>query len=259
VNSIIEALSLLTPYDVNKCKVRIGHNRDGGYILLDDFAERLTVISYGIGNEYSFDEDMAKRGLNVYMFDHTIDGIKKISDHMEFFKEGVAGVTDQEKNLYTIEDHIRKYDLMDKKLIMKMDVDGAEYDAVGMASNDILARFDQIVMEIHFLDRIGDEGFRFKFCKMMRKLNNLFTIFHVHLNNCDNPQRNFILPGVPIACLLEVSFVRTVTILRYPSMTLYPTSLDFPGFPAENTLLWFFPFLPTSLPLSTFVNYEERK
>ena len=57
--------------------VRIGHNNDGGYILLDDFKPGGIAYSFGISNDVSFDKDIASKGYDVFMYDHTIEGLPK--------------------------------------------------------------------------------------------------------------------------------------------------------------------------------------
>ena len=71
--SVFDALSLLTPYDVDIPKIRIGPKTDGGYVLLDCFEVGQPVLSYGISTEFRFDIEMAERGHCVYMFYDTID------------------------------------------------------------------------------------------------------------------------------------------------------------------------------------------
>jgi hypothetical protein len=89
---IYEALALLTPYDIDVPKVRIGPNHDGGYVLADRFTPATQpVMSYGISTQYDFDREMAERGHKVFMFDHTIGGIVDPLPNMLFFREGVAG------------------------------------------------------------------------------------------------------------------------------------------------------------------------
>src|SRR5215469_18696636 len=67
-------LRLLRPYQAaNAKKQRFGGNADGGYVLLDDFGDAQIAISLGIGDEVSWDLDIANRGLRVIQFDHTVD------------------------------------------------------------------------------------------------------------------------------------------------------------------------------------------
>jgi hypothetical protein len=223
MNPVVYALALLTPFDINKPRVRIGPDRDGGYVVVKDFKLNQAVISYGIGTEYGFERELAHRGYDVYMFDHTIESINADSDRMKFYREGISGVSKPENNLYSIEDHLAKYDVEGDHLILKLDAEGAEIDAIGMASETCLRRFEQIVLEIHGLVNLGRDDYRDSFVAMFSKLNKLFTLFHVHANNHDGPNAIYTVSGCPVSNLLELSYVRTASIERYASRTLYPT------------------------------------
>ncbi|BDV36184.1 hypothetical protein [Methylocystis iwaonis] len=258
MNPLVEALALLTPFDIDRRKVRIGPETDGGYVFVDHIDPSQTILSYGISFEYRFDAEMAARGHRVYMFDHTIDGINATHPNMLYYKEGVAGVSSPEQCLYSIEDHLARFGIEGDRLILKMDVEGAEWDAIGMTPDTVLARFEQIVIEVHGVNAITDTGYREKFCFFFRKLNRLFTLFHVHANNCDGPNGLTIVSGIPVSPLLELSYVRNNVCNKFPSRTLYPTALDFPNVGAKDKLLWFFPFLPTFCSVDDFALCEER-
>jgi hypothetical protein len=258
MNRVVYALALLTPFEINKALVRIGPDKDGGYVLVDDFKPNQTVISYGISTEYGFEQELARRGCDVYMFDHTIESINATSEMMKFYREGVAGVSNPQDNLYSIEDHLAKYDVQGDQLVLKMDVEGAEFESIGMASEACLARFDQIVFEVHRLVNLNQDDYRNKFVTMFTKLNKLFTLFHVHANNFDGPDAIYTVSGCPVSNVLELSYVRTTSVRRAPSRTLYPTALDFPNRAQADKLLWFYPFLPTTLKLEDYAACEER-
>jgi len=257
MNPVVEALALLTPYDIDKPKIRLGPPADGGYIFVDDISPGQAIVSYGISTEYSFDAEMAERGHDVYMFDHTIAGINGTSNRMYFFREGVAGRTNPAASLYTIEDHLERHRIAGDRLILKMDVEGAEFEALNAVPDSILVRFEQIVLEVHGLHQMEDFTYRETFCAVFRKLNRLFTLFHVHANNFDGPNGLHIVSGLPVSSLLELSYVRTSTVKSFPSRTLYPTSLDYPNVHKKDKLLWFFPFLPTSAGLESFAACDE--
>ena len=77
---------------------------------------------------------------------------------------------------------------------------------------------------------------------MLEKLNERFTLFHVHANNIAPLAA---VGGFVVAPVLELSYVRSNLVERRPSLTWYPTAPDFandPGIP--DTRLWFFPFVP---------------
>jgi hypothetical protein len=256
MNPVVEALSLLTPFDIDKFKVRIGPPSDGGYVFVDDISPDQAIISYGISTEYRFDAEMAERGHDVWMFDHTIEGVNVTNPRMHFYKEGVAGVSRPDDRLYSIEDHLNKYGVQGDRMILKMDVEGAEWDAILATSDSVLARFEQIVIEIHGLALLDDEVFRSKFVKTLRRINRLFTLHHVHGNNCDGIR---FAGGFPVSNLLELSYVKTMSVVRRPSRTLYPTAYDHPNVGhLRDKLLWFFPFLPTSATTAEFLLCADR-
>lgn len=257
MSTVVEALALLTPYDIDKPKVRLGPLADGGYIFVDDISPDQAIISYGISTEYSLDAEMAAKGHDVYMFDHTIAGITATSERMHFFREGVAGVTDPAASLYTIEDHLSRHEIAGDRLILKMDVEGAEFAALNAVPEPVLERFEQIALEVHGLHRMEDVTYRETFCTVFQKLSRLFTLFHVHANNHNGPNGLHIVSGLPVSSLLELSYVRTSTVKPCPSRTLYPTSLDYPNVRKKEKLLWFFPFIPTCVTPEGFALSEE--
>jgi hypothetical protein len=256
MNPVVEALALLTPFDIDKPKIRLGPPADGGYVFVEDISPDQAIVSYGISTEYSFDAEMADKGHDVYMFDHTIPGIDATSKRMHFFREGVAGSSDPAASLYTIEDHLARHAIPGDRLILKMDVEGAEFAALSAVPDRVLERFEQIVLEVHGLHRMADFAYRETFCTVFRKLNRLFTLFHVHANNFDGPNGLHIVSGLPVSSLLELSYVRTNTVKPSPSRTLYPTPLDYPNVGHKDKLLWFYPFLPTSIEPDGFSTSE---
>ena len=58
---------------LDSTKIRLGRNFDGGYVLLDDFADVGAALSLGINDDASWDLDIAQRNIPVQQFDHTID------------------------------------------------------------------------------------------------------------------------------------------------------------------------------------------
>jgi FkbM family methyltransferase len=258
MNSVVEALSLLTPFDIDRPKIRIGPNTDGGYILLNDMSSNQTIISYGIGTEYRFEIEMAERGHDVYMFDNTIEAIQAENKKLHFFREGVAGCTDISQNLFSMKDHLHRHQIRGDRLILKMDVEGAEFGVLEAVPDDTLDRFEQIILEVHSLSNLDDLVFRDRFRRIFRRLNSAFTLFHVHANNCDGPNGLAIVSGIPVSTMLELSYVRSASVHRLPSQTLYPTALDYPNTPCKDKLLWFYPFLPTLLSQESFAACAER-
>jgi hypothetical protein len=65
---------------------------------------------------------------------------------------------------------------------VKIDVEGAEWDALLATPDDVLARIDQLPMELHLPK--GDFGAdRAKFLHVIEKLKRNFYVVNVHFNN----------------------------------------------------------------------------
>jgi hypothetical protein len=160
--------------------------------------------------------------------------------------------------MYTIRDHLARCDIAGDRLILKMDVEGAEYGALGMISDEVLGRFEQIVLEVHGLARLGDPGFQRDFVRMADNLNRQFTLFHVHANNFDGPDGIYMVEGLPVSNLLELSYIKTAAVSRSKSRTLYPTVFDYPNVARKDKLLWFFPFLPSYPEITDYRRCEKR-
>ena len=83
---------LLCPKEViGKKKVLFGVYGDGGYVLLDDLTDIKVAYSFGISNIVSFDKALADKGIDIYMYDHTIRGLPYNNPKFHWKKIGLAG------------------------------------------------------------------------------------------------------------------------------------------------------------------------
>jgi hypothetical protein len=243
---VLDALDLLTPYDIPSfSKARIGRCRDGGYVLLDDLEAVGSIFSVGIGDEVTFDLEMAARGKKIFMFDYTVEGPPISHPNFHFFRHEIAATTDEAAGRFAIRHELERLGCAGRDdLLLKIDVEGAEYDVFPEMSRDTLRHFRQLTMELHGLLGLGNPAFRARFVAALSRINSVFTLFHVHANN--SAPIGFV-DGFAVADVLELSYVRSDIAERAPSTALYPTVHDFPNWPPRpDYLLWFYPFLPTA-------------
>ena len=154
-DEIFQTLCLLKPFDVVGIKkIRLGRAQDGGYVLLDAIQPSQQVFSYGISGEVSFDLALAERGNKIFMFDHTIEELPVQHPNFNFVREGISGIGDRDCDLSTLTDHLLRFGNGANNLILKMDVEGAEWEALGLTQGNILAQFEQVVIEVHDLNLI---------------------------------------------------------------------------------------------------------
>lgn len=244
VQTVFEVLSLLTPYDVTSArKMRIGAPYDGGYIMLDMLQPRQTVFSFGLSLNILYEFDLAMRGHRLFMFDHTIDGLVMAHPGFHWFKEGLGATDDPAGLLFSLDHHLQRVPAQEDGMVLKIDVEGAEWDVLAAMPPATLRRFDQIVLELHDFRRLGEPEWRARASAGLRKLTQSFTIHHVHANNYAPV---VVLDGWPVADVVEISLVRTELVTRSPSSALLPTYLDAANDPRRPDLpLWFFPYFPT--------------
>jgi hypothetical protein len=63
-----------------------------------------------------------------------------------------------------------------RRLVVKMDVEGAEWDSLAATSDDVLDRIDQLIMEFH---GVRDA----RYLALVRRLKRFFHVAHWHFNN----------------------------------------------------------------------------
>ena len=193
---------------IGKNFVRFGRNFDGGYIMVDNFNARGIAYSFGINNDVSWDTDMAARGYDIFMYDPTINALPKNNERFHFFKEGVLGIEDKEKSMNTLENFIRiNGHEHESNMILKMDVEGAEWSFLSTVSAETLSQFDQLVFEFHDLIRPKGQSAMDTTLACINKINQTHSLVHLHATNCG---MILILDDkVLIPDLLELTYVKT--------------------------------------------------
>ena len=184
--------------------VRMGRNNDGGYIMLDDFSsDDKIAYSFGISRDVSWDKAMASRGYDVFMYDHTIDSLPEENSRFHWFKLGISDSSMNADRLKTLEYFIEQNHHQDKHdMILKMDVEGAEWGFIENVKTETLNRFSQILFEFHGMN---DPKLCDRIPNVLRKLNQTHQLIHLHAQNTGC----YVCTGGKTFCnQIEVSYVR---------------------------------------------------
>jgi len=243
-HALLRTLSLLRPYDLpNETKVRIGGPGDGGYVLIDRLRAAQPVMSFGVGPSIPFEAELAARGHEIFLFDHTVAALPTQHPRFHWRREGVEGEADPANSLFTLAELCEHLPTTGDAPILKMDIEGSEWSVLARTPKSILARFEQITVEMHDFTQLNDPVYNQRVRAALLQLEE-FTLCHVHVNNFSGVE---IVEGIPVAHSLEVTYLRSDLSPRAPSRTFYPTPIDTPNYPHwPDTPLWFFPFMPGS-------------
>jgi hypothetical protein len=98
-------------------------------------------------------------------------------------------------------------------LLLKMDVEGAEWGAIANAPPATLARFEQIAFEVHHLH---DTTRYAQFAAVMDKLLQDFVVVHNHGNNCCG---SVAIAGYTIPKVFELTMVRRSAVQTTPCVS----------------------------------------
>lgn len=179
---IDEFFDNLQPYDVGEQLMRFGAESDGGYVVpIKSLYLADIFYTYGVGGEISFENDISSFCDNeFYFFDPTVNGLPTPKTQYKFFREGLGTA----QNCFSYESHIKRFNHSDKKILLKIDVEGAEYGNVDKIPIELMDNITGIVMEIHHLH---DVNYIKKFNDIANHLKQRFVLVHTHLNNFGSP------------------------------------------------------------------------
>ena len=217
-------LDLLRPHDVAGArKVRIGRPFDGGYVMVDAFEEVEAAYSLGINDDVSWDQEIAGAGLNVFQYDHTIDGLPEDNPRFHWQKLGIAA--DSGEGMTSLVDAMQGNGHANaRNLLLKCDIEGAEWAMLRRTPREAMSRFSQIVLELHDLCRFGipnDPDAR----QAVANLTASHRVVHVHANNYGGVR---VIGGLMLPNVIELTLLRKDMGAFSPSVLTFPTPADMP-------------------------------
>jgi hypothetical protein len=179
--------------------IRLGSFYDGGYVVIDDFSRRDVLVSLGIGDNAEFECNIANKIERVIAFDHTIDAMPETTSNIEFNKLGVKGkLVDNFVTLSSIIENIPA----ENDLLLKIDIEGWEWEVLKSISETEISRFRQIIGEFHGFSKAESlETINQVLTKILRN----FIVVNVHANNWGKYD---MIKRLPIADVIEITFVR---------------------------------------------------
>jgi hypothetical protein len=197
-------LNLIRPWQIaSDVKVRLGSDGDGGYVMPSSSKKSNAVLSIGIGDEVSFDNQLAELGARVLQFDHTIAGSPSTHPRIEFHRVGWGR---DEGPFISLNSMMKMLDWSDARHpILKFDTEGAEWDCLFDAATEDLAKFEVLAGEFHAFDNLVNRDYFDKAYAVFSKLALTHHVVHMHANNAGGM---VMLGGIPFPRLLELTYLR---------------------------------------------------
>jgi hypothetical protein len=229
------ALKLIQPKPSPMPLVRIGGSGDGGYLVPDDLENLTACFSPGVAESANFELAMAEKGIRSFMADFSVDDSPVANALLDFEKLFLATYSEPGK-FVRLDDWIAIKKQTTGDLVLQMDIEGNEWPILADVSAETLSRFRIIVLELHGMDNLLTNPLGIEiFTSVFRKLNEQFSVVHLHANNCCGALR---YQGIDIPRVLEVTLIRND---RYqPSNQVFesriPNPLDAPNVPGRKEL-----------------------
>jgi hypothetical protein len=186
---------LVIPYKTKYTKKRYGAEGDSGYIYLEEpFNKSDIVYSYGLDSaveDISFDLACSDLNKQVFMYDASIEKPAENRKEFTFKKEFLTAEN------FSI--HIKENDHENEtNMILKMDIEGSEYDCIYKNIDLVEKHFSQISIEVHNVHQYEKTKAQQDFWREILKR---YNIYHIHGNAYESMQ-----DGIPDC--LEISFLR---------------------------------------------------
>jgi hypothetical protein len=175
----------IRPVALKNCVLRrFGSVNDGGYLMCENLISGTeSAYSYGIDTEDNWGCELSQKlGVGIHQYD-CFTSIRPTCPNGRFVFHneciGPKADTIDSHHFDTLAAQIDKNGDSGRRLLVKMDVEGAEWESLMATPNELLEKIDQLPMELHFTGL----GTDLRFAEIIRKLKQTFYLVSVHFNN----------------------------------------------------------------------------
>ena len=197
---------LILPKEVvGKKRILLGEKSDGCYVLLDDFENIKYAYSFGISTNIQFDKALADRGIDVFMYDHTINSLPYENPKFHWKKIGLCGMRNQYYNMKNLEELIAENGhINEKNMILKMDIEHWEFESIIDLKEDTLNQFKYILVEYHFKDETEFKSDNLYY-NVLKKISKTHQSFYAR---CNGDRGHIVQFGINRICyIIEVCYI----------------------------------------------------
>ena len=219
-------LRKLRPHATQIDLLRLGPQGDGGYLVPDDLDSLEACYSPGVSDVSGFEKDCADRGMQVFMADKSVAGPAEQHERFHFEQKFVGAMSNED--FMTLDDWVDATSSNSTSdLLLQMDIEGAEYEAILAASPRLMQRCRIIVAEFHQVQFLLSHPFFGIASRAFEKILQTHTCVHIHPNNCCGSVAK---SDIQLPRVMEFTFLRSDRIEDSTLATVFPHPLD-----ADNT------------------------
>jgi hypothetical protein len=176
----------LKPVTLKNCHLkRYGGANDGGYLMCENLIQGIqTAYSYGIDTEDNWGCQVSRQlNVPVHQYDCFTEERPACSKGLFVFHDecvGAARETVDGHQFDTVANQFARNGDTGRRVLMKMDVEGAEWDSLLATPDSVLDTIEQMPMELHGVDER-------RFLELVRRLKTRFHLVNLNFNNhgCD--------------------------------------------------------------------------
>jgi len=172
----------LQPVALEGCRLeRFGEANDGGYLVCGNLLSGAAAgYSYGISGYDGWGCQMSSTlRVPVHQYDCFDRRVPACAGGATVFHGECIGretATIDGRPYDTLEHQLTRNGHQGARIVMKIDVEGAEWDVFATAPDDVLERIDQLVVEFHQTDQR-------RFLTVVQRLARYFHVANLHMNN----------------------------------------------------------------------------
>lgn len=233
-------LNKLRPVNNGWPLVLVGESTDGGYLIPDDLTDIGRCMSAGCDKNWTFEKSL----YSSYAIKSSIlDSIEKqppdLDAHHNYLDKWLGNKNSAEEITFDewINAHSSSQNL---DLLLQMDIEGFEWQALGGISLEALSRFRIMSIEFHGIQNLHNEKlFKSLYAPTINKILLSFDVVHIHPNNCCGLHQ---FGALEFPNIFEITFHRKDRATKLDGYRDLPNALDIKNIPynPEIFIKWSF-------------------
>lgn len=165
--------------------IRVGGDRDGGYLVPDDLEGIVACFSPGVDDRASFEAALVERGIPCHLLDASVTGPPFEHPLLSFSPLFLGGVA--RPGWTTLASWVGQVGPATGDLVLQMDIEGWEWEVLAGTDDATLNRFRILVIELHDLHLLATTCGMRRCEEAFARLQKSFALVHVHPNNYEFP------------------------------------------------------------------------